>query len=282
MTKTAKKEKLGSILLRAWGRGKVTLLTVVVALTLAIVSPALAATGGNFLLGVANTATATSTATGITQLTANIANPAMKLINTSTSAGATALNLQTATTKPPMTVNSKTKVTNLNADQVDGKDFSHVRADGNVMDDPIDNFTSGSYTSTISRSITAPSAGFLHLTGSISAEDDCSLAGSGGLGYLLRLDSTPVTDNSFGFELDYEDCDTDSTQADSGATSAVIPVSAGAHTIHLDAAELGTGSFIQGRSITAVFVPTGSGSVIPAEASVSSPDENPNKPPEKK
>ena len=104
----------------AWSRGKPTILIVVAALTLATATPALAATGGNFLLGMANTAT------GITQLTANIANPAMKLINTSTSTGATALNLQTASTKPPMTVNSATKVTNLNADTVDGKDSSAI------------------------------------------------------------------------------------------------------------------------------------------------------------
>jgi hypothetical protein len=109
--------------LRAWARGRVTLMTVVLALSLALISPALAATGGNFILGVANSATdPAGTATGITQLTANIANPALQLVNTSTSAGATALRLRTDAGKPPMTVNSKTKVANLNADSVDDKD----------------------------------------------------------------------------------------------------------------------------------------------------------------
>jgi hypothetical protein len=107
---------------RAWGRGKVAIPVVATAFALALVTPALAATGGNFVLGVANTATATSTSAGITQLTANIANPAMKLINTSSSTGATALNLQTASNKPPMTTNSSAKVNNLNADKLDGKD----------------------------------------------------------------------------------------------------------------------------------------------------------------
>jgi hypothetical protein len=42
---------LKGVFLRAWGGGKVTnLLTVVVALTLATVTPAVAANGGNFLL----------------------------------------------------------------------------------------------------------------------------------------------------------------------------------------------------------------------------------------
>jgi hypothetical protein len=116
---------LRSIFSRAWGRGKVTLVTVVMALSLALISPALAATGGNFILGRANTATDPSgTDTGITQLKAKIANPAMKLINTSMSTGATALNLTTASTQPPMTVNSATKVDNLNSDKLDGQDSS--------------------------------------------------------------------------------------------------------------------------------------------------------------
>jgi hypothetical protein len=127
MTKKKKKKVLGSIFLRAWGRGKVThLVTVVVALSLALISPALAATGGNFILGKGNVAT------GITQLKANIANPAMKLINNSTSTGATALNLVTAATKPPMTVNSSTKVDNLNADKVDSNDSTALLPGGDL------------------------------------------------------------------------------------------------------------------------------------------------------
>lgn len=103
-------------------------LTVMIALTAGVVSTATAANGGNFILGNLNNA-----ATAITKLTANIANPALQLVNTSTSTGATALNLQTATSKPPMTVNSSTKVPNLNADKVDGKDapvWAVIRADG--------------------------------------------------------------------------------------------------------------------------------------------------------
>jgi hypothetical protein len=123
---------LKGIFLRALSTGKVTVIAVVAALTLFTASTALGATGGNFILGVANTATATSTATGITQLTTNIANPAMKLINTSTSTGATALTLQTSTSKPPMAVNSGTKVTNLNADKVDGWDSTSLLPGGDL------------------------------------------------------------------------------------------------------------------------------------------------------
>jgi hypothetical protein len=121
MNRSAKKMLL-SIFRRAFARGKVTnMVIVVVALMLAIVTPALAATGGNFILGKANEATS------ITRLTANIADPAMKLINTNTSTAATALRLQTAASNPPMTVNSETKVDNLNADKVDGLDSTELQ-----------------------------------------------------------------------------------------------------------------------------------------------------------
>lgn len=93
-------------------------LAVVLALTVGLASTALAANGGNFILGVANGATA------VTKLSGNVAGPAMQVINPSTAPAATALSLVTQTNKPPMTVNSRVKVTNLNADQLDGKDSS--------------------------------------------------------------------------------------------------------------------------------------------------------------
>ena len=91
---------LKGVLLSAWGGGKATLLTVIVALTLAIVTPAFAATGGNFILGKINSATTFS------RLSANIAGPAMQLFNTSTAANARALDLVVDEGNPPMTVNS--------------------------------------------------------------------------------------------------------------------------------------------------------------------------------
>jgi hypothetical protein len=110
---------LKSILLGAWGRGKTTLLTVMVALTLACVTPALAANGGNFILGKINTATAFS------RLSANVAGPAMQIFNTNTAANARALDLIVDAGNPPMTVNATAgKAPNLDADKLDGKDSS--------------------------------------------------------------------------------------------------------------------------------------------------------------
>jgi len=89
-------------------------LALVLALLFGVASMALGATGGNFLLGKANGAGA------ISKLTANMANPALQLVNTSTNAAATALNLKVASGNPPMKVNSAARVANLNSDKVDG------------------------------------------------------------------------------------------------------------------------------------------------------------------
>src|SRR3954463_4016562 len=80
-----------------------------------------AATGGNFILGKANTADAK------TSLSAPYGGPAMQLSNTSAVAGATALQLTVASGKTPFTVNSATKVANLNADKLDNLDSTALQ-----------------------------------------------------------------------------------------------------------------------------------------------------------
>jgi hypothetical protein len=87
-----------------------------VSLFVALGGTAYAATGGNFILGNANTATAQ------TGLTSNNAGKALNITQLNTGTGATALGLSVPVGKPPMTVNSGTKVANLNADTLDGID----------------------------------------------------------------------------------------------------------------------------------------------------------------
>ncbi len=79
------------------GRATVFLvgLAVILALVFGAASSALSATGGNFILGNANSSDAVS------KLTANIANPALQLVNNSTGATATALKLTVASGNPP-------------------------------------------------------------------------------------------------------------------------------------------------------------------------------------
>jgi hypothetical protein len=80
-----------------------------------------AATGGNFILGRANNATSQ------TALTSNNAGKALNLTQQSSGTGATALGLNVPSGKTPFTVNSGTKVANLNADKLDGLDSSALR-----------------------------------------------------------------------------------------------------------------------------------------------------------
>jgi len=100
------------------GRATVFLmgLALMLALVFGIASTALGANGGNFILGSLN-----NTATAITKLTGTVGGgPALQVSNPSTATGSTALDLQVATGKAPMKVNRSTKVTNLNADRLDG------------------------------------------------------------------------------------------------------------------------------------------------------------------
>lgn len=104
-------------ILGMWGRGKVTVLAVVVALVLVMAPAALAANGKPLILGKAS-----NVATKVTGLIGKVASgPALLVKNPN---GGPALGLQVKTGKPPMKVNSDALVANLNADKLDGKDSS--------------------------------------------------------------------------------------------------------------------------------------------------------------
>jgi FlaG/FlaF family flagellin (archaellin) len=92
------------------------LVIAVIALFVALGGVGVAATGGNFILGKSNSATST------TSLSAPIGGKALQLSNGSTTSGATALGLTVAAGHAPFTVNTSTKVANLNADKLDGID----------------------------------------------------------------------------------------------------------------------------------------------------------------
>ena len=104
------RQKLGS------GRPSHATVVAYLALFVALGGTTYAATGGNFILGQANTANAPTT------LSSGTTGPAFKVSSTTTLAGATALGLNVASGHTPFTVNSGTKVTNLNADKLDGLD----------------------------------------------------------------------------------------------------------------------------------------------------------------
>ncbi len=59
-----------------------------------------------------------------------MAGPSLQIDNNSTSAAATALDLQVEAGKAPMTVNSDAQVANLNADKLDGKSANEIGVNG--------------------------------------------------------------------------------------------------------------------------------------------------------
>jgi hypothetical protein len=103
------------------------LVIALLALFVSLGGTAWAATGGNFLLGKANTANAKS------GLTATNAGPALQLNNTKTTFGATALGLNVAAGHPPFTTNSAATVANLSADKLDGYDASQLMAQADLV-----------------------------------------------------------------------------------------------------------------------------------------------------
>src|SRR5215211_6132669 len=97
-------------------RPSASLVISTIALFVSLGGAGYAATGGNFILGQTNTATTPSL------LAAPVSGKTLRLRNTDTSAGATALGLEVASGHPPFTVDSSTKVAQLNADLIDGRD----------------------------------------------------------------------------------------------------------------------------------------------------------------
>lgn len=113
------------------GRATVFLvgLAVILALVFGAASMALGASGQPFILGKNNAADALS------RLTGNVNGSAMQVVNNNPDANDTALNLSVQSGEAPMRVNSDTKVTNLNADHVDGMDAnSFLKTNGKAAD----------------------------------------------------------------------------------------------------------------------------------------------------
>ena len=108
---------------RRFRRPSPAMVVACIALFVAVGGTALATTQP-FTLGTTNRVDAAST---VTNVNANgtqnaIVNPLLALNNLTTTTGATALSLKVASGHAPFTTNSATKVTNLNADRLDGLD----------------------------------------------------------------------------------------------------------------------------------------------------------------
>lgn len=135
-------------------------------------------------------------------------------------------------------------------------------------------FLDAAPTTIIKRKIDAPGDGALMITGVASAEDLCESGGLGVMALYLVLDSTQVWVGN-GHTVEPELCDAapalaerqtmgevvgeDTWPQDTTTVTAVVPVTAGDHTVKLQAQELGSGSWITERGLSIVFLPAGSG-----------------------
>jgi hypothetical protein len=145
------------------------------------------------------------------------------------------------------------KLTTSSADKRYVKSGS-VLAAGRTIEAKQDHFTATAFTPVAQTSIKAPVPGLVQVTATISAEDDATFANDGKLQYQVKVGNTVLdpTDPA-AFQLDLPA----GGGRRSGTITGVVKVPLGAAPIVLNAQEKGTGSVIQGRSISAVFVPAG-------------------------
>jgi hypothetical protein len=178
--------------------GRATVFLVGVAVTLALLlgvaTTALAALPGDpFRLGQTNGIDAMSTLVG------NVASPMLRVDNSSTAAGATALDLQVEAGKPPMRVNSATKVARLNSDRLDGKSEENFYAAGSKVadSDKLDGKNSTDFWSGVTYTQTEIFYGrtgeFTHAS-MICRGSDGDVLLSGGYGFATNAGYTVTTD----------------------------------------------------------------------------------------
>ena len=246
-------------------------LAMILALLFGMASTAFGANGSNFILGSLN-----NTATAITKLTGTVGGgPALQVSNPSTATGSTALDVQVATGKAPMKVNSTSKVANLNSDQVDGKSAANlsrvaVMNTGNTTLLPADG-SEVAYGAPLS--ITAPAAGFVRLNGNVTVLNDLANKCTSGckFGTAVRHINTGI----YGFPA-YEDA---LNEFGNAGLDAVFPVNAGVNTfdIRLIRANGGEGGALYAYwgTLNAEYTPYGSTGTGTLSASGSAASEVP-------
>ena len=216
-------------------------LAVVLAATLGIATTALAAVPGDpFKLGQVNVVNAVS------RLVGEVDGPMLVVDNDSSGSRATALTLQAEQNTPPLKVNAAASTaTNLSADELDGKDPSPFLSDT----------VSTMSAQTNSVSITAPTNGVLMASGNV----------------WLYNPSTAQQSFSARIRLDGEEAHIDASNVDPSSSAGLtpnvtLPVSAGQHTVSLDAVRSGgSGDWsYTSNNLSVMFVPAERGAVTEA------------------
>lgn len=130
-----------------------------------------------------------------------------------------------------------------------------VLAKGATLETKVPLAAGAAFTPVASTAIKAPLPGLLQVTATISGDDDVAV-GNGKIQYQVKVGNTILNPTDPGaFQLD--PALNPGGGRDSGTITGVVKVPAGPVQIALLAKEAGTGSIVQGRSISAVFVPAG-------------------------
>ena len=239
-----------------WTHAKTALVAAAVATLLTTALPAIAASVGDaFALGEVNIINSKTVLRGS-------AGKTLQLRNTG---DGFPLQLNAPDGKAPLKVNNSELVKKFNADEVDGFDAnSLIRIAGDTDPDlPNGSFAvfiggTAGQADVLSVSITAPTAGFLAMTGSVEAQNgvaaDVYLC-------LFRLDGTDVSGSIMKSELigtaninEDEDC----------TTVGFVEVAAGTHTVDLRLSSVATTTGFNDGSMWVLFVPfDGDGAGVP-------------------
>ena len=120
-------------------------------------------------------------------------------------------------------------------------------------------FSQPTFVNILRRPVTAPRKGYLHIVAHLMANDDSSMTGPGLLHYRLTVDGTTVGTEYF---MAYGGSP---GTIEIGGASAVVKVGKGDHMVALQGKEVGSGSVIDDRDLSVLFVPFGS-TTLPVSA----------------
>ncbi len=145
----------------------------------------------------------------------------------------------------------------VDAATVDGFDAADIVSVYGVSAGEWDDFFFAGMAPILSDTIEAPADGYFHITASVSAGDDDTMAGAGALVVAVDVDNVTVTAEALAW---FTECAPLNPMCgdDTVTLTAVVPVAAGSHDIDLMALENGFGSYLHGRSISTIFTPFGS------------------------
>jgi|SoiMethySBSTD1v2_1073268.scaffolds.fasta_scaffold395211_2 hypothetical protein len=163
------------------------------------------------------------------------------------------VNIETGGGTAPLAVDSTIRVDNLNADRVDGFDANALVRAAQASGGTVDDFNTCADTNLATLTVNAPQAGIILIWSKVAWRWDPNSTPASARAILedkVRVDGTVAVSGT-----------TDTTNTDVfeiSSQSTAVPVTAGAHTLVLQATECGNAmAFVDGSNVMTLFVPFG-------------------------